>query len=92
MAIRLIVAIEAVPGKRQAMIATYASLCPSVREEPGCQQHELYQSIEHQDRFVLLERWADQEALTVHGQRLRERGLDLDSLRTHPSEPERYCV
>ena len=35
--VRLIVNIEAVTGKREELAATFASLCPSVREEPGCQ-------------------------------------------------------
>ncbi|MDP6102848.1 MAG: putative quinol monooxygenase [Dehalococcoidia bacterium] len=90
MTVRLIVNIEAVTGKREELAATFASLCPSVREEPGCQQYELYQSTERPDHFVLLERWFDQDALTVHGQLLRERGIDLSSLRAGPPEVERY--
>ena len=90
MTVRLIVNIEAVTGKREELAATFASLCPSVREEPGCQQYELYQSTERPDHFVLLERWFDQDALTVHGQLLRERGIDLSSLRAGPPDVERY--
>jgi quinol monooxygenase YgiN len=90
MTVRLIVNIEAVTGKREELAAMFASLCPSVREEPGCQQYELYQSTERPDHFVLLERWFDQDALTVHGQLLRERGIDLSSLRAGPPEVERY--
>ena len=90
MTVRLIVGMEAAVGKREELAAAFASLCPSVRQEPGCQQYELYQSTERADHFVLLERWSDQDALSVHGQRLRERGLDLASLRAGPSEVERY--
>jgi quinol monooxygenase YgiN len=91
MTVRLIIGMEAVAGKREEMIVAFASLCPSVREEPGCQQYELYQSTERPDHFVLMERWSDQDSLTVHGQRLRERGVDLASLRAGPSEVERYA-
>jgi len=90
MTVRLIVNMEAAAGKREELVAAFASLCPSVQEEPGCEQYELYQSTERPDHFALMERWSDQDALTVHGQRLRERGVDLASLRTGPSEMERY--
>ena len=90
MTVRLIVNMEAAPGKREELIATFADLSPSVREEPGCEQYELYQSTEHPDQFALMERWTDQDALTVHGQVLRERGVDLASLRVAPAQVERY--
>ena len=90
MTLRLIVNMEAAAGKREELTAAFASLCPGVREEPGCEQYELYQSTERPDHFVLMERWSDQDALSVHGQRLRERGIDLASLRAGPSEVERY--
>ncbi len=90
MSVRLIVNMEAAPGKREELLATFAELCPSVREEPGCEQYELYQSTERPDHFSLMERWTDQDALTVHGQVLRERGVDLQSLRVSPAQVERY--
>ena len=92
MALRFVVAIRALPGKREEMIKAYASLCSSVREEPGCQQFETYQNIEAPDRFVVLERWADQESLTTHVQRMQDRGLDLDSVRIRVGEPESYTT
>ena len=92
MGIRLVVPMDPAPGKREELIAAFATLCPSVREEPGCEQYELFQSIEHPDRLVLLERWTDQDALQIHVQRLRERGLDLSPLRAGPSPVERYEV
>ena len=90
MAMRLVIPMEAAPGMRDELITTFRTLAPEVRQEDGCQGYELYQSTERADHFVLLERWSDQDALSVHGQRLRERGLDLASLRAGPSEVERY--
>ena len=81
MSLRLIVSLEALPGKRDQMVATYAELCPLVRQEPGCLGFEMFQDIERPDRFVLLERWSSKLALTAHGKLLRGRGLDLTSLR-----------
>ena len=51
MTVRLIVNMEAATGKREELAATFASLCPSVREEPGCEQYELYQSAERPGPF-----------------------------------------
>jgi len=90
MTVRLVVNMEAASGKRDEFAAPFASLCSSVREEPGCQRYELYQSTDRPDHFVLMERWSDPEALTVHSQRPRERGVDLASLRAGPSKMERY--
>ncbi len=90
MAVRLVVTMQAAPGKRDELRAAFGSLCPSVQEEPGCQQYELHQSLDDPDRFVLLERWDDQAALQVHINLLQQRGLDLNALRAGPSQVERY--
>ena len=79
--VRLLVHMQALPGAREQMRTTYQTLSASVRDEPGCQEFALYQSIERSDDFVLLERWADEASLRAHGQLLRQRGLALDSLR-----------
>jgi quinol monooxygenase YgiN len=66
-------------------------LCPSVQEEPGFQQYEFYQSLTGLDQFVLLECWDDEETLRVHAERMRERNLNLDALRSHRTV-ERFTV
>lgn len=91
MAVRIIVSMEAAAGKREALMAAFRDLCPSVQEEPGCLQYEFYQSLEGPDRFVLLERWDDEEALRVHIERLQERNLNLDALRARRTV-ERFTV
>jgi quinol monooxygenase YgiN len=45
---------------REAILAAV----PAVHAEPGC---ELYALHEGEGEFVLVERWADAEALRVHG-------------------------
>lgn len=91
MAIRLVVTIEAASGKREELRASFASLCAEVREEPGCRQFEAYQNIENRDRFILLERWADQETFTVHGQLHEEQWLKLvEELMARAPEAEQY--
>jgi quinol monooxygenase YgiN len=81
----------AAAGKRDALMTAFRTLCPSVQQEPGCQQYEFYQSLEGADRFVLLERWDDEETLRVHSERMRERNLNLDALRSHRTV-ERFTV
>lgn len=91
MAVRIIVSMTAAPGKRQALMDAFRDLCPSVQEEPGCQQYEFFQSRDDQERFALLELWDDEEALRVHGELLRQRNLNLDALRSHRAV-ERFTV
>jgi quinol monooxygenase YgiN len=91
MAVRIIVSMTAAAGKRQALMEAFGKLCPSVQQEPGCQHYEFYQSLEGPDRFVLLERWDDEETLRVHAERMRERNLNLDALRSHRAV-ERFTV
>ena len=91
MAIRIVVSMTAAAGKREALAAAFRTLCPSVQVEPGCQQYEFYQSLEGPDRFVLLEQWDDEETLRVHSERMRERNLNLDTLRSDRAV-ERYTI
>ena len=92
MALRLIVNLQALPGKTDDMIMTYNYLCPKVRKEPGCEHFEIFQNVEDPDNFVLLETWANQESLTAHSKLLGERALNLDTLRKRTVEPERYSI
>ena len=90
MPLRLVVSMQPVPGKRQEMIEAYTSFCPEVQQEPGCQQFEMYQNIAFPDQFVLLERWADQEALTAHSHLTKDHRAAMAFLRTVVGETERY--
>ncbi len=91
MAIRLVVKVEAAPGKREELRMSFASLCAEVREEPGCNQFEAYQNIDDPDRFILLERWADQETFTVHGNLHEKQWLKMiDELMASSPEAEEY--
>lgn len=84
MAVRIIVTMDAVPGKRDALADAFNAICPEVEKEPGCQQYEIYQSTVHQDRLVLVEKWDDEASLSVHQERMNERranGFDADDYR-----------
>jgi quinol monooxygenase YgiN len=77
----MVVYMEAQPGKSDEVRKTYARLCPEFRTEPGCLEHQMYQSVERPDSFILLERWTDQESIDVHLKALNARGLDLEGMR-----------
>jgi len=84
MAVRIIVTMDAVPGKRDALAAAFSAICPEVEEEPGCQQYEIHQSLAHPNRLVLLEKWDDEASLKVHQERMNERranGFNADDYR-----------
>ncbi|PLK49685.1 putative quinol monooxygenase [Uliginosibacterium sp. TH139] len=65
--INLLVLIEVQPGKRAIQIEAFEALRPLVLAEPGCIQYELFSDEEDENKFILVERWASQEALAAHG-------------------------
>ena len=66
MAIRLIVTIDAAPGKGTELGQAYRGRCAEVMAEPGCEQFEVFQSVVNPDKLAMLERWTDQAALDAH--------------------------
>lgn len=81
MAIHLVVHMQAMAGKREEVLSAYRSRGPQARGFPGCLGFETFQSIEQPDRFVLLERWGDQESLSAWGQSMREQMKATESIR-----------
>jgi len=66
MQVRLVVSINAAPGKGAELAAVFKQRCAEVALEPGCEQFEVFQSVVNPDRLALLELWTDQAALDVH--------------------------
>ncbi len=66
MSVRLVVSINAMPGKGGALAAVFRDRCADVMKEPGCEQFEVFQSVLNPDHLTLLELWSDQAALDVH--------------------------
>lgn len=66
MPVRLVVSINAEPGKGNELAAVFKARCEDVMKEPGCLQFEVFQSVLNPDKLTLLELWADQAALDVH--------------------------
>jgi len=66
MSVRLVISMQAKPGKGAEMLAEMEKRCVQVRKEPGCLQFEAFLSGNDPDRLCLLEHWQDQAALDVH--------------------------
>ncbi|MBX6354750.1 MAG: antibiotic biosynthesis monooxygenase [Micromonosporaceae bacterium] len=72
-------------GRRDEVVAAIAEAIPRVHAEDGC---ELYALHEGDDRLVMVEKWATQEALDTHltGPVLAELGRHLDGALARPTE------
>ena len=66
MAIRHVVTIQVAPGKGTDFATAFKAMQAIARREEGCEQYELFQSLDDPHRVVLLERWASQELLDKH--------------------------
>ncbi|NVZ69631.1 putative quinol monooxygenase [Pseudomonas costantinii] len=64
--VRLVVIINTQPGKGSEQIAAFETLAPQVRAEHGCLQYDLHPVAGNPDSFVLIEKWASQDALDAH--------------------------
>ncbi len=92
MTLRLLVPMEAAPGKRDELIEAFRVRSREVRQENGCEEFELYQSTERPDQMMLIERWTDETTLETHAELNRQKGNQLASLRTGTSKIERYIA
>ena len=90
MAIRLILSINAAPGKGNELATAYRPRCQEIASEPGCEQFEVFQSVVDPDRLVLLEQWTDAEALAAHAEINRTRAPLPPELRGEPGAREDY--
>ena len=59
MKIRLVVPINAAPGKGAELAQAFRQRCADVAKEPGCEQFEVFQSVLNPDKLALLELWSD---------------------------------
>lgn len=58
------------PGQAQAFVRALkeSGLQNAVKGEDGCLQYDYHLSCEEENAVVLLERWRDAQALSVHGE------------------------
>jgi quinol monooxygenase YgiN len=91
MPVRLVVHIDAAPGKGSELAQVFRGRCQEVMREPGCQQFEVFQSVLNPDKLALLELWADQAALDVHAKVNQTRAPLPPGLRADGGSREDYA-
>lgn len=90
MSLRLIININAAPGKGGEFAQAFKSRCEDVMAEPGCEQFEIFQSALNPDKLVLLELWKDQASLDAHAELNKTRAPLPPGLRGAPGSREDY--
>jgi quinol monooxygenase YgiN len=73
MTIRHVVTVQVANDKAAEFVRAFKGLQAIAVQEEGCEQYELFQSLDNPDRVVLLERWAVQAQLDKHMQAERTR-------------------
>ena len=73
MAVRHVITIRVAPGRAADFARAFEVVQGTARQEEGCEQYELFQSLDDPDTVVLLERWASQELLERHMEAERTR-------------------
>ena|ERR1019366_9654898 len=90
MSVRLVVTINAAPGKGAEFAEAFKGRCEEVMQEPGCEQFEVFRSAVNPDKLVLLELWKDQAALDAHAAVNATRTPLPSGLRAGGAEREDY--
>lgn len=90
MSVRLIISITATPGNGDALGTALRARTEEVVSEPGCEQYEIFRSLNAPDHFVLLEKWQDAASLEAHAERLKTREPLDRSLIAGTSQREDY--
>jgi quinol monooxygenase YgiN len=90
MSVRLVVTIQAAPGKGAELAQAMKARCEVSRQDAGCEQFEVFRSALDPDRLVLLERWTDQASLDAHAKLQAQRPPVPEGLRLGAGEREDY--
>ena len=90
MQVRLVVTINAAPGKGAELAQAFKARCVECMREPGCEQFEVFQSVLNPDKLALLELWQDQAALDAHARLNATRAPMPEGLRAGAGEREDY--
>lgn len=91
MAVRLVVTFHAAPGRGAELAQAMKARCELSRQDAGCEQFEVFQSVLDPDTLVLLELWTDQAALDTHARLQATRPPLPEGLRLGAGEREDYA-
>ena len=90
MAVRLVVTFNAMSGKGAELAKAMKARCDVSRQDAGCEQCEVFQSVSDPDKLVLLELWKDQPALDAHAKLQTQLSPLPEGLRLGAGEREDY--
>jgi quinol monooxygenase YgiN len=90
MSVRLIITVKAVPGKGDELAAIMRERYKEIRQEPDCEQFEMFRSVDDPEKFVTLELWKDDAALAAHAELIKARGPTASNLRVDAGQREDY--
>jgi len=90
MSVRLVISINAAPGKGAELLKAMKARCEVSAKDKGCLQFEVFQSALDPDRLALLELWEDQAALDAHAKLQAARPPLPEGLRLGGGEREDY--
>jgi quinol monooxygenase YgiN len=54
------------PENRERFVEVATEMCSRSREDRGCAGYRVYADLEQPDRYIIVEEWADDEALQEH--------------------------
>jgi quinol monooxygenase YgiN len=66
MAIRHVVTIRVADGGAEGFLDAFKALQELALRDPGCEQYELFRSVDDPDTMVMLELWSSRELLEKH--------------------------
>lgn len=69
MAIRHIITIQVAPARAADFASAFQVVQAGAYQEAGCEQYELFQSLDDPDKLLILERWSSEELLNAHMER-----------------------
>ncbi|HVH82549.1 MAG TPA: putative quinol monooxygenase [Stellaceae bacterium] len=90
MSVRLVISINAEPGKGGELFQAMKARSAESRKDAGCLQFEIFQSADDPDRLCLLELWESQAALDAHAKLNQGRPSLPAGLRQGAGEREDY--
>src|ERR1700730_15989927 len=90
MAVRLVGTFHAAPGKGAELTQAMKARCEVSRQDAGCEQFEVFQSVFDPDKLVLRELWKDKAALDAHAKLQAGRPPLPEGLRLGAGEREDY--
>src|SRR6516225_270182 len=90
-AVRLVVTFHAGSGKGAELAQAMKARREVSRQDAGCEQFEVFQSVSDPGKLVLLELWQDQGALDAHAKLQVQRPSLPEGLRLGAGEREDYA-